>query len=93
MSAVGTPPDANHRADLQYVKTVAKRVGEIMNEPKVFVNKSTVPVGTGDMCRDIISQELQSRGMNTEFDIVSNPEFLREGAAVKDFMTPDRIVC
>jgi len=87
-SAVGTPPDKNHRADLKYVKAVAKTVWKHMNEYKVFINKSTVPVGTGKVCRDIISSETEH-----PFDIVSNPEFLREGTAVKDFMVPERIVC
>lgn len=109
-SAVGTPPDENHRADLRFVKTVAKTVGEHMNEYKAFINKSTVPVGTGDICEDIISKELEKRvedgasfsfmkgkefkeGIKEAFDVISNPEFLREGTAVKDFMVPDRIVC
>ncbi|MBP9779904.1 UDP-glucose/GDP-mannose dehydrogenase family protein [Candidatus Gracilibacteria bacterium] len=93
MSAVGTPPDANHRADLQYVREVARTVGENMSDYKVFINKSTVPVGTGKLCSDIIQKELDARGMNITFDVVSNPEFLKEGSAIKDFMTPDRIVC
>lgn len=92
-SAVGTPPDQDHRADLQYVKAVAKSFGELTDEYKVFVNKSTVPVGTGDLCREIIKEEFQKRGVDIKFDIVSNPEFLREGCAVRDFMLPDRIVC
>jgi len=92
-SAVGTPPDANHRADLRFVKAVAKTLGENMNEYTVFINKSTVPVGTAETCRNIIRDELKSRGIKTDFDVVSNPEFLREWTAVKDFMVPDRIVC
>ncbi|MDQ7010102.1 MAG: UDP-glucose/GDP-mannose dehydrogenase family protein [Candidatus Gracilibacteria bacterium] len=88
-SAVGTPPDENHRADLKYVKAVAKTVGKNMTEYKVFINKSTVPVGTGEICNNIIKKECN----NINFDIVSNPEFLKEGAAIKDFMVPDRIVC
>lgn len=92
-SAVGTPPDENHRADLKFVKAVAKTVWEYLNEYKVFVNKSTVPVGTGEICKDIIKKELEKRWVNSEFDIVSNPEFLKEWVAIKDFMTPDRIVC
>lgn len=92
-SAVGTPPDENHRADLRFVKSVAKTLWEHMNEYKVFINKSTVPVGTAGICRDIISKELKNRDITLEFDIVSNPEFLREWTAVKDFMVPDRIVC
>lgn len=88
-SAVGTPPDENHKADLKYVKAVAKTVGENMNDYKVFINKSTVPVGTGDMCKKLISEVSWWK----EFDIVSNPEFLKEWMAVRDFMWPDRIVC
>jgi UDPglucose 6-dehydrogenase len=93
MSAVGTPADANHRADLQYVREVAKTVGKHMTEYTVFINKSTVPVGTGKLCQGIIESELWSRGIDVAFDIVSNPEFLKEWSAIKDFMTPDRIVC
>lgn len=92
-SAVGTPPDQDHRADLQYVKQVAQSFGEYLNEYKVFVNKSTVPVGTGDVCKKIIQAELNKRKQKIEFDIVSNPEFLREGCAIRDFMVPDRIIC
>jgi len=125
-SAVGTPPDKNHKADLQYVKAVAKTFGQYADTYKVFINKSTVPVGTGKMCKDIIQTELEKRKINVIpakagidkkdkvplhsdwflpsqewqsqshhpfFDIVSNPEFLREWTAVKDFMVPDRIVC
>ncbi len=91
-SAVGTPPDKDHRADLQYVKDVAKSFGKYLNGYKIFVNKSTVPVGTGDICAEIIQKELDMRRMSFDFDIVSNPEFLREGCAVKDTLTPDRIV-
>ncbi len=93
MSTVGTPLDKNNRADLQYVKMVAKTIGKYMNEYKVFINKSTVPVGTGAICKDIIQSELNERGVMIEFDIVSNPEFLKEWSAVKDFMMPDRIIC
>lgn len=92
-SAVGTPPDENHRADLRFVKAVAKTVGQHMDEYKVFINKSTVPVGTGNTCEEIIATELKNKNMQLDFDVVSNPEFLREGTAVKDFMVPDRIVC
>lgn len=99
-SAVGTPPDENHRADLRFVKIVAETVGKHMDDYKVFINKSTVPVGTGEMCKNIIKQELEKRNspllggdLEGGFDVVSNPEFLKEWAAVKDFMTPDRIVC
>jgi len=92
-SAVGTPPDENHKADLKFVKEVAKTFGEYVNEYKVFVNKSTVPVWTADMCKKTIQEEIEKRGTNIHFDIVSNPEFLKEGVAIKDFMLPDRIVC
>ncbi len=92
-SAVGTPPDENHRADLKFVKIVAKTVWESMENHKVFINKSTVPVWTWEMCKNIIQEELDKRKLSIEFDIVSNPEFLKEWTAVKDFMTPDRIVC
>lgn len=91
-SAVGTPPDEDHKADLKYVKEVAKSFGKYLNEYKVFVNKSTVPVGTGQICEEIIKSELQNRQSEIEFDLVSNPEFLREGCAIKDTMLPDRIV-
>lgn len=89
-SAVGTPPDKDHRADLSAVRAVAKTVGQNLNGYKVFVNKSTVPVGTSEEVRRIIEDNNQN-GHN--FDVVDNPEFLREGAAVKDFLNPDRIVC
>ena len=92
-SAVGTPPDENHRADLRFVKIVAKTVWEHMTDYKVFINKSTVPVGTWEMCKGIIQKEIESKGLDIDFDIVSNPEFLKEGMAVRDFMAPDRIVC
>ena len=92
-SAVGTPPDENHRADLRFVKAVAKTLWEHMGEYKVFINKSTVPVGTWKICEEIISEQLKKRWESIVFDIVSNPEFLREWTAVKDFMIPDRIVC
>ncbi|MBN2087497.1 UDP-glucose/GDP-mannose dehydrogenase family protein [Candidatus Peregrinibacteria bacterium] len=91
-SAVGTPPDKDHKADLSAVKAVAKSFGESTNGYKIFVNKSTVPVGTGEICKKIIQNEVDRRGVNAEFDIVSNPEFLREGAAIKDTLNPDRIV-
>ena len=92
-SAVWTPPDENHKADLRFVKAVAKIVWENMNEYKCFINKSTVPVWTWEMCKKIIKEELEKRWKNIDFDVVSNPEFLKEWTAVKDFMTPDRIVC
>jgi len=89
-SAVWTPPDENHRADLKYVKSVAKTVWENMSEYKVFINKSTVPVWTWEICKKLISENIKK---DINFDIVSNPEFLKEWAAIKDFMVPDRIVC
>ncbi len=89
-SAVGTPPDKDHRADLSAVKAVAKTVGQNLNGYKVFVNKSTVPVGTSHMVKEIIKENLKTA---MDFDVVDNPEFLREGSAVKDFLNPDRIVC
>ena len=92
-SAVGTPPDKNHRADLRFVKAVAKTLWENISEYTVFINKSTVPVGTWEICREIIQNKIAKWGRNIDFDIVSNPEFLREWTAVKDFMVPDRIVC
>lgn len=90
--AVGTPPDEDGSADLQYVLAVARSIGENMNEYRIVVNKSTVPVGTADKVRDTINTALSSRSLNTEFDVVSNPEFLKEGAALDDFMKPDRVV-
>jgi len=90
---VGTPQDKDGSADLSYVLRVAKQIGEIMTEYKIIVDKSTVPVGTGDKVRDIIRTSLDSRGLGgVEFDVVSNPEFLKEGNAVQDFMRPDRVV-
>ncbi|PWV59581.1 UDPglucose 6-dehydrogenase [Plasticicumulans acidivorans] len=90
--AVGTPPDEDGSADLQHVKAVARSIGEHMSEFRVIVNKSTVPVGTADVVRDTVASVLSARGAGVEFDVVSNPEFLKEGAAVDDFMRPDRIV-
>ncbi|MCP3869547.1 MAG: UDP-glucose/GDP-mannose dehydrogenase family protein [Gammaproteobacteria bacterium] len=91
--AVGTPPDEDGSADLQYVLTVAGNIGERMNEYKVVIDKSTVPVGTADKVRARISEKLQARGESElQFDVVSNPEFLKEGDAIDDFMKPDRIV-
>jgi len=92
-SAVGTPPDENHRADLKYVKAVANTVAENMNEYKVFINKSTVPVTTWEMCKTLMQEILDARWVSINFDVVSNPEFLKEWCAIKDFMVPDRIVC
>jgi len=90
--AVGTPPDEDGSADLQYVLAAARSIGQHMNTFKVIVDKSTVPVGTADKVRGVISTELATRGSDTSFAVVSNPEFLKEGAAVEDFMRPDRIV-
>lgn len=90
--AVGTPPDEDGSADLQYVLAVARSIGERMNDYRVVVNKSTVPVGTADKVRATIAEVLAERHSKLEFDVVSNPEFLKEGAAIEDFMKPDRIV-
>lgn len=90
--AVGTPPDEDGSADMQYVLAVAKTIGEHMQDYKVVVDKSTVPVGTADRVKAKIQETLQKRGAKFEFDVVSNPEFLKEGAAIDDFMKPDRIV-
>lgn len=90
--AVGTPPDEDGSADLQYVVAAARNIGKHMADYKVVVDKSTVPVGTADKVRAAIADELQKRGATTEYSVVSNPEFLKEGAAVEDFMKPDRIV-
>ena len=90
--AVGTPPGEDGSADLQYVLAVAREIGRHLNEYAVVVDKSTVPVGTGDKVRSALQSELDRRKAQIEFDIVSNPEFLKEGAAVEDFMRPDRIV-
>ncbi|MGZ8947821.1 MAG: UDP-glucose dehydrogenase family protein [Methylococcaceae bacterium] len=90
--AVGTPPDDDGSADLQYVLAVAKSIAENMDEYRVVVGKSTVPVGTADKVKAAMQQILANRGKELEFDVVSNPEFLKEGAAVEDFMKPDRII-
>ncbi len=90
--AVGTPPGDDGSADLQYVLAVAKEIGQNLEEYAVIVDKSTVPVGTADKVRETIQQELDKRAVKIEFDVVSNPEFLKEGNAVDDFMRPDRIV-
>ncbi len=90
--AVGTPPDEDGSADLQYVVAAARSIGRHMDDYKVIVDKSTVPVGTADKVRAAVREELAARGLETEFSVVSNPEFLKEGAAVEDFMRPDRIV-
>ena len=90
--AVGTPPGEDGSADLQYVVAAARNVGKLMTTSKIVMDKSTVPVGTADKVRAAIAEELQKRGSDIKFSVVSNPEFLKEGAAVEDFMRPDRIV-
>jgi UDPglucose 6-dehydrogenase len=91
--AVGTPPGEDGSADLNHVLTAARTIGRYMTETKVIVDKSTVPVGTADLVREAIADELRRRGMDgLGFQVVSNPEFLKEGAAIKDFMRPDRVV-
>ena len=91
-SAVGTPPDEDGSADLKYVLQVAKTIGENLNKYIVVVTKSTVPVGTARKVRETIQKELDRRGVDVKFDVASNPEFLKEGSAIKDFMSPDRVV-
>ena len=90
--AVGTPPDEDGSADLSYVLAAAANIGRMMTDYKVVVDKSTVPVGTGARVKAVIAGELQKRGVDIPYSVVSNPEFLKEGAAVEDFMRPDRIV-
>ena len=90
--AVGTPPDEDGSADLQYVLAAARNIGRLMTDYKLVIDKSTVPVGTADKVKAAIQAELDARGMQLEFSVASNPEFLKEGAAVDDFMKPDRIV-
>jgi len=90
--AVGTPPDEDGSADLQYVLAAARGIGRHMDDYRLIVDKSTVPVGTAEKVRTAVGEELARRGKNIEFSVVSNPEFLKEGAAVEDFMRPDRIV-
>ena len=90
--AVGTPPDEDGRADLHYVLEVAKTIGQNINKYLVVVTKSTVPVGTAKKVKKIIQEELDKRGVDIEFDVASNPEFLKEGNAIDDFMKPDRVV-
>ncbi len=90
--AVGTPPDEDGSADLQYVLDVARSIGQHMDDYRIIVDKSTVPVGTADRVRAATQAELEKRGKQIEFDVVSNPEFLKEGAALEDFMKPDRII-
>lgn len=91
-SAVGTPPDEDGSADLKYVLEVAHNVGRNMNKYLLIVTKSTVPVGTALKVRQVIQEELDKRNLNLTFEVASNPEFLKEGAAIKDFMSPDRVV-
>lgn len=91
-SAVGTPPDEDGSADLHYVLQVAKTIGQNINSYKLVVTKSTVPVGTAEKVKQAIQEELDKRRVNIEFDIASNPEFLKEGNAIDDFMKPDRVV-
>ncbi len=90
--AVGTPPDEDGSADLQYVVAVAKSIAAHMNEYRIVIDKSTVPVGTADTVKNVMLETLEDRGVDIDFDVVSNPEFLKEGAAIDDFMKPDRIV-
>ncbi len=90
--AVGTPPDEDGSADLQYVTEAARNIGRFMTSEKVVVDKSTVPIGTGDKVKAAIAEELKKRNIDIHYSVVSNPEFLKEGAAVEDFMRPDRIV-
>lgn len=91
-NCVGTPPKADGACDLSYVEQVAAEIGRAMQEYKIIINKSTVPVGTADKVKSIIKDELNKRGLNIEFDVVSNPEFLKEGDAVNDYMKPDRVI-
>lgn len=91
-SAVGTPPDEDGSADLQYVLEVAREFGRLINKYTILVTKSTVPVGTAERIKKVIREELDNRGISVEFDVASNPEFLKEGNAIKDFMSPDRVV-
>ena len=91
-SAVGTPPDEDGSADLQYVLAVARTFGQNINKYTVLVTKSTVPVGTAKKVKQVIQEELDKRHLNIPFDVASNPEFLKEGNAIKDFMSPDRVV-
>jgi len=90
--AVGTPMGADGSADLQYVLTVAKSIGKTMSNRLIIVDKSTVPVGTADKVTEVIKKEIEARNLEIEFDVVSNPEFLKEGRAIDDFMRPDRVV-
>lgn len=91
-SAVGTPPDEDGSADLSYVLDVARTFGQNIKKYTILVTKSTVPVGTAQKVKGVIREELDKRGVDVEFDVASNPEFLKEGSAIKDFMSPDRVV-
>ena len=91
-NCVGTPPKPDGSCDLSFVRTVAENIGTILSEYTIIINKSTVPVGTGEETRSIIQRRLDERGVDLEFDVVSNPEFLKEGDAVNDFMKPDRVI-
>ena len=91
-SAVGTPPDEDGSADLKYVLEVARTFGRNINKYTILVTKSTVPVGTSKKIKAVIKEELDARGVDVPFEVASNPEFLKEGAAIKDFMSPDRVV-
>ncbi len=90
--AVGTPPGEDGSADLQYVIAAAEEIASYLNEPKIIVNKSTVPVGTADLVNEKIQEVLNARGVDINYAVVSNPEFLKEGSAIDDFMSPDRVV-
>ncbi|PKP22974.1 MAG: UDP-glucose 6-dehydrogenase, partial [Bacteroidetes bacterium HGW-Bacteroidetes-22] len=92
-SAVGTPPDDDGSADLKYVLDVARTVGKSADDYVLLVTKSTVPVGTAEKVRKVLKEELTKRGLDFQFDVASNPEFLKEGDALNDFLKPDRIVC
>ena len=91
-NCVGTPPNPDGSCDLTYIKQVAEEIGQTILDYKIVVNKSTVPVGTADLVKSIISDQLQARNLDIQFDVVSNPEFLKEGDAVNDFMKPDRVI-
>ena len=91
-NCVGTPPKPDGSCDLTYVEDVARAIGQTMEEYKIVINKSTVPVGTADLVKELIKQQLDKRGLDIEFDVVSNPEFLKEGDAVNDYMKPDRVI-
>ena len=92
INCVGTPPNPDGSCDLSYVEQVAKEIGSIIEDYKIVINKSTVPVGTADLVKSIIQKELEARHRSVQFDVVSNPEFLKEGDAVNDFMKPDRVI-